>query len=648
MIAAKVALLLMLLPLCVFSPGFFFVRKLRWSPLEKLCGSVGLSLVLLYGICFGIYCLSPPGDRGDLVWKIACWAVSALCLILGVVVIREVYKLASCHQVRRVVAGFAFLLAWTLAILSMIRHYSGGGWTGDWLEHFQRTLFFLHRFPKATPIFPDFQLPARPPLMNLLAAFFLGQTADRFELFQVAFLFLNLLVFLPCCLIAPSLAKGARRPILPLVALFALNPMVMQNATYTWTKLLTAFYVVLGIWFYLAGWRKSANSRLAAAFLALAAGALVHYSAGPYLVFVAAHYLLVLFRQRQDKWRELATVTAVSGGLLATWFAWSIASYGPRATFASNTTLSIAQALHSKEEFARIIAGNVFSTVVPHPLHRGVRMDGFAQHNAAGQLRDYVFLIYQTNVILAMGAMGGPVALYWLYRIFWRDRRAPGARRRRFWLTLVPCSVVLGIAVQPWNDLFGVAHVTLQPLVVLGLSLLAGSFASLPRLARRAILAGCVVDFALGVFLSAKVQNLENGPDQTIFAGVTVEKGHLIVGAPQERSLSPTAWGNWFQKHRLSACREWIQKLSPHTGLGPEYIRSRLGECGGQDELYWKGWYARNGGSLVFLGDWTAGWSIAGFGLPATSVILAFLGLIGALGHLTTSPPKLHSGSRAP
>lgn len=58
MLAAKVVLLLVLLPVCVFSPGFFLVRKLRWSPLEKLCGSVGLSLILLYLVSFGTYWLS--------------------------------------------------------------------------------------------------------------------------------------------------------------------------------------------------------------------------------------------------------------------------------------------------------------------------------------------------------------------------------------------------------------------------------------------------------------------------------------------------------------------------------------------------------------------------------------------------------------
>src|ERR1019366_9442740 len=110
-------------------------------------------------------------------------------------------------RVRRAVSGQAFLLLWAMVMLAMIRHYSGLGWGGDWLEHFQRSLFFLHRFPANTPILGGYELPARPPMMNVLAAFFLAQTQDRFALFQMASAFFNVLVFLPCCLMLPALDR---------------------------------------------------------------------------------------------------------------------------------------------------------------------------------------------------------------------------------------------------------------------------------------------------------------------------------------------------------------------------------------------------------------------------------------------------------
>ena len=150
-----------------------------------------------------------------------------LCLVLGILARQDLSRLLRSLRVRRVVLGFAFLLLWTVVMLAMIRNYSGLGWFADWLEHFQRSLFFLHRFPADTPIVMGYKLPARPPMMNVLTVFFLAQTQDRFELFQVASAFLNLLMFLPCCLMLPALGLARRPRILPLVALFAFSPVVM-------------------------------------------------------------------------------------------------------------------------------------------------------------------------------------------------------------------------------------------------------------------------------------------------------------------------------------------------------------------------------------------------------------------------------------
>ena len=89
----------------------------------------------------------------------------------------------------------------------------------------------------------------------------------------------------------PAFARRGSKRILILVGLLACSPMLMQNATYTWTKSLCSFYVIFGLWLYLAGLRKNEASRIVAAFISLAAGMLVHYAAGPYLIFVTAHLL---------------------------------------------------------------------------------------------------------------------------------------------------------------------------------------------------------------------------------------------------------------------------------------------------------------------------------------------------------------------
>ena len=162
-------LVLCLLAICGFAPGFFFLRRLRWSPMEKLCGSIGLSLALLYLASWAIYLAHPPG--GPAAW----FLVSAVCAAAAIAARRDIRSLFRARQARRALAGYGFLLAWTLLILSMIRIYSGAAWSIDWMEHFQRVLYFLHRFPTTTPVWVGYELPARPPMMNVLGAFFLGQ-----------------------------------------------------------------------------------------------------------------------------------------------------------------------------------------------------------------------------------------------------------------------------------------------------------------------------------------------------------------------------------------------------------------------------------------------------------------------------------------
>lgn len=107
---------LAILATCSFAPGFFFVRRLRWNPLEKLCGSVCLSLMLVWLAGWCIYIAAPGG------WTAGAAAVSVSCAILGAAAWRDMRRLFGAASVRPVAAGLVFLLAWCLVILATIRH----------------------------------------------------------------------------------------------------------------------------------------------------------------------------------------------------------------------------------------------------------------------------------------------------------------------------------------------------------------------------------------------------------------------------------------------------------------------------------------------------------------------------------------------
>jgi len=53
-------------------------------------------------------------------------------------------------------------------------------------------------------------------------------------------------------------------------------------------------------------------------------GMLVHYSAGPYVVFLAVHYMLVVLPKRSAKWKELALIAVSCGALLGTFMVFHV------------------------------------------------------------------------------------------------------------------------------------------------------------------------------------------------------------------------------------------------------------------------------------------------------------------------------------
>ena len=587
------ALALVVLAVCSFAPGFYFVRRLRWDGLEKLCGSVALSILFLWLAAWAVYVFAPAAETP------AYLTTTGVCVAAAWAARRDAAAVFRGVRVRRALTGYGFLLLWALLLLTIIRNYSGGRWRGDWLEHFQRSLFFLHHFSPNIPIFGGYQLPARPPAMNVLAAFVMAQAGERFEVFQATFTFFNLLLFLPCAMALPMLARPRRPGVLPLAAIFAASPIIIQNATYTWTKSLAAFFVILAILFYLKAWRKQDPLRMTAAFLALAMGLLVHYSAGPYIVFLAAHLLL-----RRPKFRELAAVAGLSAAMLATWFAWSITTYGVRTTFMSNTSVTTSQSYrgHNLEK----IGGNLADSTIPIVLRDPSAARDLQQPNVWGTLRDFAFVVYQQNLVFCMGALGG-FAVLWLVAGTLRKRFGqPG--ERAFWAGLIAWSVAVGIAVVGEGDPLGVAHLTLVPMAVIGMTLLAARFA-MSRVLACVVILGCLVDFSLGVFLQARIEHLENTPERQVFPGLVFAGGQFEPAPPGEDSLSAGAWDNWMHKHEYALAREWggVVENTPAPEAAKTDARRKLLNMTTADSKFWGGWYRRNDGEVMFLGDWFGG-----------------------------------------
>jgi len=622
MMAVRMIGALLVIATCSIAPGFFFVRRLRWSPIEKLNASIALSLILVYCAAFFVFAIHAP----QWCW----WLITAASVALLALSFHDLVRLF--RATRRTIGAFAFLFAWCLLILLLIRTYSGGAWSYDWVEHFHRTIFFLDHLPLTTK-FANYHLAARPPFMNVVAAFVLAHAGARFELFSVVFAFLNTLVFFPCVLLMrffrrPSSALRAPSPrtrgegppshgpsprlrgeggaqrrvrgrdVFLLATLFACNPFFIENVTYTWTKLLAAFFVLLGLYFYVRG-------RAIPAFVSLAAGVLVHYSAGPYLVAIALHYGVRVLREK--RWKEAFIGAAISLALVFTWFGWSLATYGYDATFKTNTSVTDFRAKDIST--SQKIIGNVIDTLVPRALLTNTLPDDYTQESFAGHLRDYMFLLYQPNAIFAMGLIAGPLVVVLALRRV----------RSGFWWFFILFTLLAGIAAHGAPERTGVAHVTLQPLVLLGLTFLAANFTSIGRVLRWVVILGCLADASLGVFLQTWLQHQER--DTGAFRISIIHRNGAPVDSP-ETTLSPFALRNWWMKESRVLIADTLRRPEIKDATRLQYdLNWELVLLHEDDQQSWNGWYSRNGELLTFAGDHTQ---------TLTTAIFALLGAMFA------------------
>jgi hypothetical protein len=67
--------------------------------------------------------------------------------------------------------------------------------------------------------------------------------------------------------------------------------------------------------------------------------------------------------------------------------------------------------------------------------------------------------------------------------------------------------VILGVATHGGRESSGIAYISLQPLVLLGLAFLAAQWTSLSQRWRRALVAGATIDFPLGIVLQFSTEN---------------------------------------------------------------------------------------------------------------------------------------------
>ncbi len=474
-----------------FGLGWVFVARLAVAPAEKVLCSVGVSIAGIFLFAWVVFITRSSPNL--------LWALPVLALVGLAGGHRELKTALSDPTARRILAGQAIVSLWCLGWLPFITSFSGGGWAGDWIEHWERTRFFLEQWPRDSRFIGVYTLPARPPLANVVTGALVHLGGGDFASFQVVTALLASLAYLPAACLA--VRWGGIRAAAILAVVCMASPLFVQNATFPWTKLPAAFYVLASLSFFLR-LRDPAPPPHALCWWAglMAAALLTHYSAAPYLLVMGGWWLVAGFRPADADSRRQAIRALVTGLLiLVPWFAWSIGEYGVAGTFLSNTSVT-SEHVRSGNQFLKI-ALNLRDTLVPHFL-RPLDSTLIAQQSPWGWWRDWFFQVYQVNLPFAVGSLGWIVVA----RESWRLWRTTGPAPRSFWAWFVGATIVIGVAVHGARDHWGLAHICLQPLILIGLAFLAARWSQLNRWWRGVVLAGAAVDLVCGIALHFAVQ----------------------------------------------------------------------------------------------------------------------------------------------
>lgn len=481
--------------MATFGVGAACAPRAGADPLRRLLVGVAMGFLGAYAIGFLGFAVGWSNSAT------AAWLAAIAAATIGFRW-QNVRTLAADREVRRCFAGWLVFAVWALALLALVRSYSGGGWAADWVEHWQRTGFFVERQPLGTRFAAIYPLPARPPLANLLIALWLESGPVTFARFQVFMTLFGTLIFVPAWVLAH---RWSRTPNCGwwVLATFMANPLVAENLTFAWTKLPTAFFVLAGACFAVRALDATETVRrdavVSAACLGLAT--LTHYSAIPWAMALSVAFVVTSRRHvRSPRWREMILSAAVYAVIVGPWIGWTIGHYGWAEATGGNTTAS---AWHEQTPVQRLLVPieNIFDTLVPFPL-RGEPAGGLIQQSSRlGRVRDVAFNLYQINLPFAFGLAGLWVLARRALEPTGASSRNTAARERSFFWIAIPAIIVVGIVVHTPRDTWGLAHICLQPLVLLGLVWIAATLSSGPRRLVTIWATLAAIDVALGIAL---------------------------------------------------------------------------------------------------------------------------------------------------
>ncbi|HOK57308.1 MAG TPA: glycosyltransferase family 39 protein [bacterium] len=345
---------------------------------------------------------------------------------------------------------------------TLIPLYFGGLFYWDWFEHFLRSIFFLDRLPKDI-VFEGYIIPSRPPFFNIVCFFYLSITGGEFYKYQIVSTFLNSMLILSVYLFCKEYLKIENKYLFLIVCVVMfLNPAILRQITYTWTKAFCAFYVILGLYFYLKFLKNQNSLHLFISSFLFGIGFIVHFSAGCYIVPVFLH---LAFRTILNK--NLIKKTGISYLIflfvIFTYFSWSIKNYGVYKSFFS-TNIYQQQKNISLIDRIEKDSFNFIKTLHPFPL----KYYKYFFNNSPLFYKFFNYL-HPAYVCTLPGSLTFSLTFFLLI-LFLKNIKQINLKTlssHSFLIFFFFLSYLLDIVVMPLKELSGLAHTGLLPLTCL-------------------------------------------------------------------------------------------------------------------------------------------------------------------------------------
>ncbi|MGH7169092.1 MAG: hypothetical protein ACRELG_02295 [Gemmataceae bacterium] len=519
-----------LFPLVAFAFGWAVLELLTDLRREqRFAASWGGSFALLAGSEFLAFLTGADQTKFNLATLVLMLAVVVLCRFRA-----RPRNETTGDEFWPVVSLCALGYAELICLQMLLPNYMGSHWYFDWWMHYDEALVFRGVHGLDTTWAEAYNLASRTPLYNLTGAFVLSLAGDEFSTFQLASSLMGV-CFLPALYLVLRDLCGPRAGRLGLL-LAPLNLWMLHNAWFTWPKMLTAYFLLLGLHFYLQSvrMRPTDPGRATRCFRYFAVSSLLgfmtHQAAAVYAAVLLLHAALLAWRRSVYRlsWKEFTALAALALAIAGPWYAWLAWTFGPAKVGSSTpVTLGDPSASFTPWNVLTWTAVNTYSSVVPRELLDALSDEPTTFAGIYHGLTALYFSLYTgaltlslTAFLLVTGCWGLTRCARDLFaRLRERMRRGTagptendslrltqpsgGSRDRADWPAwsaawfFALLGAVGATALHPGQIRHGVAHAACFPTALLLAALAWGRLSRAPRRWASVVCAGMVAEFLL-------------------------------------------------------------------------------------------------------------------------------------------------------